>query len=46
MKNKAFLKRVSLNLSGDKIQSMFALRTGMFVSELNEVEPNKKVCVT
>ena len=46
MKNKVFFskKRFS-NLSVDKIQSMVALRASVFVSESNEVQPNKRVCV-
>ena len=45
MKNKIFYKRGSLNLSVDKILSMVALRTSVFVSESNQVEPNKRVYV-
>ena len=45
MKKRLFKKRGCSNLSVDKISSMVALRTSVFVSESNEVEPNKKVCV-
>ena len=45
MKNKIFYKGGSLNLSVDKILSMVALRTSVFVSESNQVEPNKRVYV-
>ena len=45
MKNKIFSwKRGSSNLSVGKIQSMVALRTSVFVSESNEVQPNKSLC--
>ena len=42
---KGLNKRGSSNFSVDKIQLMVALRTSVFVSESNEVEPNKRVCV-
>ena len=46
MKNKVFFKKGgSSNLSVDKVKSVVALRTSMFVSELNEVQSNKRVCV-
>ena len=45
MKKRFFKKRGCSNLSVDKISSMVALRTSVFVSESNEVEPNKRVCV-
>ena len=46
MKNKVFFKkRSSLNLSMDKIKSVVALRTSLFVFESNELRLNKRVCV-
>ena len=43
MKKQGFFlkKRVSSNLSVDKILSVVVLRTSVFVSELDELEPNK-----
>ena len=40
-----FLKRGSSNLLVGKIKWIVALRTNVFVSVSNEVQPYKKVCV-
>ena len=44
-KELAFFKTGSSKLSVDKILSMIALRTSVFVSVPNEVIPNKRVYV-
>ena len=44
-KTRFFLKMRFFNLSVDKTQSMVALRTSVFVSESNKVQPIKRVCI-